>query len=534
MRSLPSVILGPIERLAASLAALSGWRRYALAALLGIAAAIAMPPYFAFPILFLAFPGLIWLLNGAHRGRVAFWTTWWFGFGHFIIGNYWIANALLVEADRFAWMIPFAIGGLAAGMAVIPALAGYGTRKWLWGESYSAIVSFAALWALLESTRGWLLTGYPWNPIGLVATFTPELFQSVAYYGIWGLGLVIVLIASLPATLADSTLSFRRRWMGPFLSLALLTGLFAWGHYRLAYTDPDHDFHERVVLRLVQAGIDQKEKLRADQRLQNIDKHITLSRGDGFSDLTVVIWPETSIEYLLESSPDLLSYLRQAVPPGGLLLTGTMRGEPAFQKPEQVWNSLAAINGSGQIVGLYDKHHLVPFGEYTPFKTWLPFIDKVVPGMLDFSVGSGPKTLSLPGLPAFGPLICYEAIFPGEVIDRNSRPSWLLNITNDGWFGTSTGPHQHFAKARLRAVEEGIPLVRAANTGISAVIDAHGRIKAHLGLGEVGVIDSGLPLPLPEPTLYGRYGNIVFYLFAGLLLIGSLALKRLPPLKKGH
>jgi apolipoprotein N-acyltransferase len=212
------------------------------------------------------------------------------------------------------------------------------------------------------------------------------------------------------------------------------------------------------------------------------------------------------------------------VPPGGVLITGAPRTDPAPLEARHVWNSLAVIDRAGTLVGTYDKFHLVPFGEYVPLRGVLP-IDKITPGNVDFSAGPGPQTLVLPGLPAVGPLICYEVIFPAAVVDAAHRPAWLLNLTNDAWYGRSSGPYQHFAIARTRAVEEGLPLVRSANNGISGVVDPYGRVTAQLGLDAVGVLDAALPKPI-EPTLYARFGDLLYAAMLGAALLAVIALRR--------
>jgi apolipoprotein N-acyltransferase len=257
----------------------------------------------------------------------------------------------------------------------------------------------------------------------------------------------------------------------------------------------------------------------------NLARHVSLTTGPGFARVTDVVWPETAVPFAIGIDSAHRLALRAAVPPGGLLLTGVVRVERALDGQPRFFNSLAAVDRAGDIVGTYDKHHLVPFGEYVPFRLRELFdLSKITPGSSDFSAGPGPETLALDGLPPFSPLICYEAIFPGEAVSAERRPAWLLNVTNDGWFGISSGPHQHFASARFRAVEQGLPLVRAANTGISAVVDAYGRVQAELGLGRTGVIDAPLPAAMPE-TFYAIYGDwtvlgLIFLALAGVRLMG--------------
>jgi len=246
-----------------------------------------------------------------------------------------------------------------------------------------------------------------------------------------------------------------------------------------------------------------------------------LTLGPGFEKITHVVWPETAVPYLLDGDEALRRLLARAVPPGGALITGAPRGNAG-----RIWNSILALDARGDILAIYDKHHLVPFGEYVPFRSVLP-LDKLTAGNIDFTAGPGLVQFTVAGLPPASALICYEVIFPGQVVPTDGlRPTWLLNLTNDAWFGTSLGPFQHFASARMRAVEEGLPLVRAANTGITSVLDGYGRILGQLGLNDVGVVDADLPEPVTDITLYAKYGNwtVVFLIFCAAL--GSFVLRR--------
>jgi apolipoprotein N-acyltransferase len=258
-----------------------------------------------------------------------------------------------------------------------------------------------------------------------------------------------------------------------------------------------------IRLRLVQGNVPQADKWRSELRNQWFGHHLRLS-GDDAQGITHVIWPESASPYPLSQVADARALIAQVVPPGGLLLTGGERFDFS-QDPPKAWNSLFVVDDTGAVRAHYDKRDLVPFGEFMPLRDLLAKVglDKLTPGSLDFQAGSGRTTIALPGLPPFSPLICYETIFPGRVFDPDARPAWLLNITNDGWFGKSSGPYQHLAMARMRAIEEGLPMVRAANTGISVVVDPWGRERARLDLGETGVLDAALPLPLPW-TVFGR------------------------------
>ncbi len=519
-----------IDRLADKVASLTGWRRYAVAALCGCVATLALPPLYLFPGLLPAFWGLFWLAQGARTARQGFATGWWFGFTHFVTGLYWITNALLVDAEKFGWLAPFAVSGLSLGFAMFPGLvilACYWGRVRGWAVGAAAPVLFAIAWTAGEWLRGTILTGFPWNLMATTWSFSPTMSQSAALFGAYGLSFVTVLAAVAPAALFGGTAALARRPVKAVLAMvALLIACAVGGTARMALA-PAQDAQPMVPgvrLRLVQANVDQRLKWEESERVNTLRKYLALSRQPGASPITHVVWPETALPYFLSTEPELLRILAQVVPPGGLLLTGAVRVDPPGTIPAQVWNSVHAIDDRGQVVATYDKFHLVPFGEYVPLRNIL-LIDKITPGTADFASGPGPGTLALPGLPPVSPLICYEAIFPAAVTARSGpRPQWLLNVTNDAWFGQSAGPHQHFASARLRAVEEGLPMVRAANTGISAVIDPYGRVLASLALGREGVLDAALPEALP-PTPFARFGNAILLMLLAAA-VGAIAILR--------
>jgi apolipoprotein N-acyltransferase len=499
-------------------AGMTGWRRYGLAWILGALAALAFAPVYAVPILLVSFTGLVWQLGGVSSARAGFAVGWWFGFGYFVAGLYWIMFALLTEPEKFAWMIPFAISGLSGFLAIFIGLAALLTRL-ITPRGVGGILVLAASWTAMEWARGILFTGFPWNPVGSVWAYSPTMMQFASVAGVYGLGLVTVAIAAAPAAL----ISDRGRRAPVLLAGVALAALWAGGTFRLA--DGPEMAPSAVTLRLVQANIAQNHKWRADLRARQFAQYLRLS-GQPSADKTPpthVIWPETAAPFFLGEAPRARQAMARVTPKGGALITGTLRSETGSGQARKIWNSLQAIDDQGVVLGGgYDKFHLVPFGEYVPLRAILSF-SKITHGMTDFSAGPGPRTVRLGGLPPFSPLICYEVIFPGAVVDSADRPDWILNVTNDAWFGISSGPHQHFASARMRAVEEGLPLVRAANTGISAVVDGYGRLKASLGLGLEGVVDAKLPPALP-PTFFARWGNSgVALLILAALLVGWLS-----------
>jgi len=495
-----------------------GWRRPALAAGLGLLAAAALPPVNAVVLLVPAFIGLLWLIDDSGGWRGALAIGWWFGFGHFAAGLYWIAYALLIDAEQFGWMIPFAVGGLAAVAALFPAVAALLVRV-SGARGAGRVLVLGASWTALEWVRGWIFTGFPWNLMGTVWVVSEPMMQLATVFGVYGLSLLSVTVAAMLAVLADGAVIERRALAAVAAALAVLGVTWAGGAARLALA-PGGEVAD-VRLRLVQPAIDQKLKWRPKLRLGHVKRQLDMSTappsGGPAAPATHVIWAETAVPFNLANEPGLFKALGAAAPAGGLLIAGAPRLTRGEGAAARIWNSLHAIDQRGEIVGTYDKFHLVPFGEYVPFRGLLD-VSKLVPGRMDFSPGAGPVTLRLPGLPPFSPLICYEAIFPGRVLNKEDRPSWLLNITNDAWFGMSSGPYQHFAAARFRAVEEGLALVRVANTGISAVVDPYGRVVAKLGLGVAGVLDSPLPAALEGITPYGLFGD---WIVAALLMAAA-------------
>jgi apolipoprotein N-acyltransferase len=490
----------PGLRFMPGIAATTGWRVRGLAAVLGLIAGLGFAPLNLVPAFMVGLVGLIWLTAEAPTRRAAFAVGWWWGFGHFAADSYWIAESFLIDAARFGWMIPFVIGGLSAYLALFTGLTALVLRLAPRPLSFAGIALFAAAWTVAEWLRGHLLTGYPWDLAAYIWSASDAMMQSAALWGSWGLSLVTVFALGLPALLLRLD---RRIARNAVIALVLVLGaLYGGGAWRLAGTVADTD----TIVRIVQPNIAQSLKISADDRPRQIETLMRLTlQTPGFEKVKAVIWPESAANYLLEREPDLVSVLAQAAPRDGVLITGAPRGEPASGPLREIWNSLAAINHQGQILGTADKFHLVPLGEYVPFREIFPFINKLTPGSMNFSPGPGPKTLHLPALPPVSPLICYEAIFPGAVTDPNDRPGVLINITNDGWFGTSTGPFQHFVSARFRAVEEGIPLLRAANTGISAVVDSYGRVETRSNMVVEAVIDAPVPAALP-PTPFARFG----------------------------
>jgi apolipoprotein N-acyltransferase len=496
----------------------SGWRRWLIAFAAGALSALAMAPFNAWPVLFLTFPVLVWLIDGVRvrpaGGMIgAAVTGWWFGFGYFLAGLYWVGYAFLVDAPTFGWLLPIAVVGLPAGLALFTAF-GVALARLIWAQGAVRILALAAALTIAEWLRGHLLTGFPWNAYGYALTAPLALAQSASLIGIWGLTFVAVAVFASPVTLADDRRQTRWPWLPCGLAVAVLIGLAGYGAVRLTLT-PTKTV-DGVRLRIMQPNLPQDVRFNYSAKQQIVDRYVALSdritsaESHGVHDATLLIWPESAFPFFLAREPDELAEIAQLLHGGTVLITGAVRlAEPVNPTDPLAYNSVYVIDHDGSIVSLYDKVHLVPFGEYLPFQNFLESLglQQLTKQGGGFLAGDRHRLVAVPGAPMALPLICYEIIFPGEVTSKSDRPGWIVNVTNDGWFGISTGPYQHFHQARVRAIEEGLPLVRAANTGISAVVDPLGRIVNSLPLGSEGVVDAPLPRPV-EPPIYTRVGDI--------------------------
>jgi apolipoprotein N-acyltransferase len=467
--------------------------------------------------MFVSFSLLVWLLDGAAAGRgggvfAAAITGWFFGFGYFLAGLYWVGYAFLVDAETFGYLLPVAVAGLPAGLAIFTAI-GCALARAIWVRGPLRILALAIALTAVEWLRGHVLTGFPWNTYGYALTGPLALAQAASLSGIWGLTFLAVAAFASPATLADDPRDARRRWLPLAVSFCVLAGLAVFGLLRL--NAHPTAFVEGVHLRLMQPNTPQDDKFNYSAKEKVMKHYITLSdrstgpQSTGMGQVTHLIWPEAAFPFFLTQEADAMAQIADLLPQGSVLITGAVRPAETKSEEGQAYNSVYVIDQDGSILTVHDKVHLVPFGEYLPFQTLLEHIGlqqltKVAGGYLS---GDRRRSYDVPRAPRMLPLVCYEVIFPNDTVPRDDRPSWVLNLTNDGWFGISSGPYQHFRQAQVRMIEEGLPLVRAANTGISAVVDPVGRIIAMLPLGAEGVLDSALPRPL-EPTLYARMGDV--------------------------
>jgi apolipoprotein N-acyltransferase len=507
-----------------------GWRRAAIAFAAGAVSVLALAPFDIWPILFLTFPIMVWLIDGSAAGRLggvpaAAIAGWFFGFGYFLAGLYWVGHAFLVDVQTFGWLLPFAVTALPAGLAVFTA-AGFAFARVIWSRGAMRLLALAVALTIAEWLRGHVLSGFPWNSYGYALTGPLVLAQTASIVGLWGLTFLAVVIFAAPATLADEEADTRRRAAPLAVSVLLLAAMAGFGAWRLA----QHPTRlvDNVRLRIMQPNLPQDEKFNYAARQKIMRHYLTLSeratgpQNTGLRDVTHLIWPESAFPFFLTREGDAMAQIAELLPQGTVLITGAARAaDPSPDKRVRAYNSVYIIDHDGTVLSVYDKVHLVPFGEYLPFQTTLEKLGLMqltkLPG--GFLSGDRKRSYQMPGAPRMLPLICYEIIFPGAVVPSGERPGWLLNVTNDAWFGISSGPYQHFQQARVRAIEEGLPLVRAANNGISAVVDPVGRIVAELTLGTEGVLDSSLPRAA-APTIYARFGDsIAIMMIAAFLTI---------------
>ena len=504
-------------------------RRISLLA--GLILPLAFAPFQILPIFYLSYGLVFWLAWQARQSpKDLFILGWLFGFGQFFTGLLWMGEAFLVEAEHFLWALPFAITLLPAGLALFGGLAFY-----LWGQMVARfamrrlLASLSLpLWLVLAAyLRSTVLTGLPWNLPAMGWGTWLYLAQATSFLGVHGLGLLA--LVSVAFLLAEQA---RLRWLS--LALMVLVLLFGvarlHGGVRLEASD--------TMITVVQPNLAQREKWLPEKRDAHIEKTLQLTQlGLKYAPKTdLILWPETAIPALIDEGTGFGDRLRAALPAGlesrrqpPYILTGAVRRELGLQSTK-FYNSAMLWSGDGHLLAKSDKHHLVPFGEYLPMQNWLEAIglEQLVRLRGGYAYGPPHARLSAAGLPVLAPLICYEGIFPALSASPKglSRPEALVNLTNDGWFGNWHGPHQHLAQVRLRAIEQGLPLVRSANTGISAVFDAHGRQLEALPLGEAGVFSLPLPTALP-PTLYAGFGDSVFFaLWLGLALAVMAARRR--------
>ncbi|MCV3239794.1 apolipoprotein N-acyltransferase [Mesorhizobium sp. ZC-5] len=493
-----------MDRLAGRIILLWGWRRALVAFAAGALAVLAQAPYDFFAVCFVSFPVLVWLLDGAtaepparflKRLVPAFAVGWWFGFGYFVTGLWWVGGALLVEADDFAWALPLAVLALPALLAVFYGLAAVLARLF-WTGDIGRIASLAVGFGVAEWLRSVVFTGFPWNPIGYAAMPIPLLMQSVSVVGVIGMNALAVFVFSMPALLASN----RHLRTGLVLAAALAIAHVGFGYWRLS--GPEGASARSLAVRIVQPSILQTEKWDGEVRDRIFRTMLDLSAQPALADgkkPQLILWPETSVPFLFTERPDALVAIGELLGDGQILMAGAVRaeGSSGSNANARYYNSVVAINDAGEIVDAVDKVHLVPFGEYLPFEDMLASIgiEKIVQFPMTFSAGNQRHAVTLAGAIRAVPFICYEIIFPDMVKHDTAMSDLIVNVTNDAWFGDTPGPYQHFRQAQIRAVETSQPLVRAANTGISGFIDDRGRVVDALAINTAGVLDVTVSFP---------------------------------------
>lgn len=493
--------------------------------LAGLASALAMAPFDAFPILFFTLPIFIWLMDGAfsdaREGLIGlnmstFLIGWWFGFGYFVAGLWWIANALLVEPNGFIWAIPLAVIALPAGLAVFWGIAAM-IMRWFWSENWTRVFIFAIFLSLFEYLRGTIFTGFPWNTLGYAAMTIPATMQSVSVLGLYGVTFFAIIIFSAPLV-ALSTSTAEGGVAKKLLAFVIILAMthIGFGAYRLSQNSTQ--FVDNVSLRLVQPNIKQADKFKPENSSNILATYLRLSSKKGIDKTTHVIWPESAFPFFLTERRDALAAIAAMLPNGTQLITGAVRTEPsaAGNPYGYVYNTTYTINSDGEIEDAADKIHLVPFGEYLPFQETLEAfgLRQITRMRGGFKAGAQRHLLKAGFAGSFLPLICYEIIFSGEAgrykDEANKRPSWIVNLTNDAWYGKTPGPYQHSRQSIIRGVEIGLPVIRVANTGISTISDSFGRITNSIPLGIQGIIDAQLPVST-KITLFSKYGIVPFF-----------------------
>ncbi len=497
---------------------------------LGLVSATGFAPLNLWPVTLIALAVLMHLVSRAETLKWALARGYWFGVGHFVLGLNWIAGSFQYQDAMPAWLGWVAVLGLALYLALYPAMAA--GLAWRWGKAgLPFILIFAAGWIVTEYLRATLFTGFAWNPLGVVLVKPTLLSAPATLVGTYGLSGFAVLTAGL------LSLALVRRfesafWLCLLCGAAVTAGVFV---TESSLSDKNR-YGEAPLIRIIQPNIAQQDKHNAAFDAVNFEKLRSLSGKPG-PEPRLILWPEAAIpDYLDENdgpAQDARARISALLGPKDILLTGGVKlhykriDYSGYYQDVVVGarNSLWVMDAKGHLLGRYDKSHLVPGGEYLPMKPLLSLVglSRLVPGTVDFWPGLGPRTLSLPGFGKVGVQICYEIIFSGQVVDRANRPDFLFNPSNDAWFG-SWGPPQHLAQARLRAIEEGLPIIRSTPTGISAVIDADGNVLHHLPYKRAGYIETRLPPPHP-PTLFARFGNLISLALAFFLGALGVALR---------
>lgn len=507
------------------------WVRHLVILISGAICSFAMQPFEFWPALLLGFSAYWLLLTSFDKKRHAWLGSFLFGLGYFVAGTWWIGNALLVDGNPFLWALPFASVGFQALLALFPMVFGALSQHFFPGRSLPSYLFFIVMMSFAEWTRGHWFTGFPWNLFGMTWTSSLAFAQMASYGGIYLLSLFTVFLAALPGFLWLGLLSKRGKTILAGLAIFISLVNYAWGYQRLQRHPTE--YNKDVIVQVVTPNIPQGDKWNPDLTAANFYKTIRLMQPEAarsFGDRAtgksrVIVLPETALLPSVFQSPEAMKAIQSVLasyPEKTYLMSGALRHEYLEDGKKKYYNSLVAIDQAGATLTKFDKFHLVPFGEYMPYQKYIP-VGPVVK-FSGFERGTGPAIWSLPGLPDLSPLVCYEIIFAGRVKPPQTHPKWMVNVTNDAWYGISPGPYQHLAQTIFRAIEEGMPVIRSTNTGISAVIDSMGRVVSASPLFE----DYVQTLNLPEPVtgnIYSRYPDLIYF-SAIILLLAVAILKR--------
>ena len=486
---------------------LKNYKKTAL--VLGLLSGLAFPPTYAFILFIFAFCVALKLVDKLSSYKKVVVFSYFLGFSYFVAGFYWIGNALLVDIGSFGWIYPIALLSIGAFFGIFMILPFVVWRYIQQNNVWLRVILFAYVWVLLEWIRSFIFTGFAWNMLGTIFSFNEIFIQTASVCGTYGLSfLALVITGSFYAFF------IQKKKSGIVVFLLIVSFIIGFGVWRLnKYPNVDSD----IKVRLVQPSIAQNMKWKREELERNFLNYVNLSKQESLQTVDFVVWGETALPFDINYYTEYNEIIKEAIPYNGYLITGVVRHDIS-NGAYRVYNSMYVLNNRADVVDFYDKNHLVPFGEYIPFRKYLPgWIKPVANNIAEFSIGEKFKNIKLAEYPRFGGLICYEAIFPDDVVNRKNKPDWLVVLANDGWYGNSSGPYQHLVASQMRAVEEGISIVRSANSGISAVIDSLGRIKAQIPLHYKGYVDAYLPKNEIPKTIYSKIGK--FGVFTIILLI---------------
>lgn len=498
--------------------------RLCLAPCFGVIAAFSMPDVSFWPALFIGLSGLYVLYSQSATMLRAWFSGFLFGLGYFVTGLWWIGNALLVEGNEFAWVWPISVIGLPTLLSLFTATYLSIARKISNPQKISGFFIFSLFLTFSEWTRGNAFTGFPWNLYGYAWSEHMPMAQMSFYIGAYGLTFLSVLWAASAGFILTSPFTCKKKLSLAAAVVVLLALCFTLGSVRLSRNNTLLESDSAVIV--VQPNIPQNMKWDPAAVQDNFVKSIRMSRDALVEDKGIknifIVWPETAISPTVYTVNDNMEMIRDTLqsyrPARAYLVTGVLRQIANPDGAIDFTNSVVALNDQLTSVDIYDKTHLVPFGEFIPLQDWIPL--KPVAAFKGFVRGEGPKTVSDNDIPTFSPLICYEIIFPNEIVSRkNVSPDWIVNVTNDGWYGDSAGPHQHFAQTRMRAIEEGLPVIRSANTGISGVIDPYGRVLEQANIFSTETLFSYLPAKIENPYGAVRTGLAIIMLLTSLFLM---------------